>query len=109
LKKLLCSGLIFFLCLSQANAQEMKTVELEISGPMLRASAIALEEFSKRPCILDNYRVVVRKKYDSYEVTFAPRPPLGEEMWRGGGNSNGDEVKYLVSKRGGIERISYAR
>lgn len=92
-----------------AMGADLEAVATEISGPKLRAGSIALIEFGKQSFLLENYNIYIVEKDELYEVIFVPKIPLGEELRRGGSNSNGKEIHYWVTNTGKIEKITYAR
>ena len=97
-----------FVCIGAVGAGVISTMT-EISGSRLRASVIALAEFETRGYKLTNYKVIVLEKASSFEVIFVPNIPVGEESLRGGENSNGKEIHYLISSDWKLEKITYAK
>ena len=96
------------MCIRTVSADEISKMT-EISGSRLRASVIALAEFETWGYKLTNYKVIVSEKAGSFEVIFLPNIPVGEESLRGGKNSNGIEIHYLISGDWKIEKITYGR
>lgn len=87
-------------------AREVKVVDL--TGMQLRACLVAYEDFRPRGFLLENYTIRIAEFSGGLEITFVPEHPPGPTV-RGGRTSYGQEIKYLMSMSGEIERISYAR
>ena len=84
--------------------------ETSISGPQVRAIAIAYAEFAKATHhVLDRYEVVVVVCDDAFEVVFVPGPDPGTTI-RGGRTSAGPERHVWISRTDySLLRSTYAR
>lgn len=104
-------GVITTLLLASACAfgEQRAAKMVELSGKQLRASAVALEDFSTKGFSLDHYVVRIEELPNGFEVVFVPDHPVGVPTSRGGGTVFGKEVRYTISNGGQIEAISYAR
>jgi hypothetical protein len=104
--------LAFAALLSASMCNANQTEKAKLTGPQLRASAVALEDFLKGADApdLDKFSVEIFELDDSYEVVFVPNQLSGQPTVRGGETVFGKEVHYLISKNSNkIIRKSFAR
>lgn len=96
----------FSACGTERGDRKVNMVGL--TGMQLQACLIAYADFKPRGFSLENYTIQITESPAGFEVVFVPEHPPGPTV-RGGRTVFGQEIKYLISRAGAIEKISYAR
>jgi hypothetical protein len=96
-------------CSTTVVVGKESAVKIEMTGLQAQATSIALAEFAKRGYDLKHFAVTLEVNGKKHQVTFIPEHPPGAPATRGGRTAFGEEVSYLISEQGAIEKVSYAR
>ena len=110
--RLVAVALILLLTHSSWSAETAMIKNVKLSGPELKAAAIALERFRTQESRSDlaNFASWIEDHPDSFEVVLVPLPASGHPYPRGGTTEFGREVHYTVSKdKYEIIRTSFGR